>query len=73
MEIMSQSLSEACHILGIQFVLSGPENKDYNPNNYVQDPIAAVKQADVLYTDTWVSMGEESKENQKGLSCISNK
>jgi len=30
-----------------------------------QDPIEAIKNADIVYTDTWVSMGQESEKEEK--------
>ncbi|MEW5759846.1 MAG: ornithine carbamoyltransferase [Candidatus Thermoplasmatota archaeon] len=59
------SLIQACQILGIEAIVGCPQ--EYNPKIKVPmkpDPFAAVKGVDVVYTDTWVSMGQE-KEVEK--------
>lgn len=74
------SLMHICAKLGANFTLASPEGYDLNPsavetaNNIckesgskltlIRDPHAAVKDADVFYTDTWTSMGQEA-ETQK--------
>ena len=71
-------------LFGMQISLSGPKEfapgaaidaqlkKDGLPKNYqfTTDPAVAVKDADVIYTDVWVSMGkeEESKERVRVMS-----
>ncbi|MBI2543237.1 MAG: ornithine carbamoyltransferase [Candidatus Aenigmarchaeota archaeon] len=62
------SLILACEKFDMDIVVSCPKN--YKPEiraNYkiIENPEEAVKSADILYTDTWVSMGQESeKENR---------
>jgi ornithine carbamoyltransferase len=34
----------------------------------ISEPCEAVKKADVLYTDTWISMGQEEEENKRLLA-----
>jgi ornithine carbamoyltransferase len=66
--------------LGGHFTIASPEDYDIVPKaidvarsiaeksgselNFVRDPHEAVKNADVIYTDTWTSMGQEA-ESQK--------
>lgn len=70
---VTHSLMQACHKAGIDMVVSCPKN--YDPDRkilsdthtkIVRDPEEAVRNADVIYTDTWVSMGRE-KEARKRL------
>lgn len=77
---VARSLSVACGKFGMRFVLATPPNYEL-PEAEVDrimaqlpemdfitthDPLDAVKDADVIYTDTWVSMGQED-EKQKRL------
>jgi len=71
------SLMHVVTKLGGNFIFSGPEGYDIQPaaielgNKFaaesgssvqvIRDPYQAVKQAHVLYTDTWTSMGQEAE------------
>ncbi len=73
------SLAHLCLRFGIDFVLASP--RDYGLDEarvaevrssargasytWTEDPVEAVSGADVIYTDTWVSMGQESDQNQR--------
>lgn len=71
------SLILACAIVGMEMVAACPEG--YEPNEkYIrkarelggvvtvtQDILSAAKDADILYTDVWVSMGDEDEAEQR--------
>ncbi|WP_338098500.1 ornithine carbamoyltransferase [Methanolapillus ohkumae] len=71
------SLMLACAIVGMEIVVACP--KGYEPDEkYViktkelggiltvtDNPLEASKNADVLYTDVWVSMGDEEEEEKR--------
>ncbi|MFC1771124.1 ornithine carbamoyltransferase [Candidatus Margulisiibacteriota bacterium] len=63
------SLIIAADIMNINLVVSCP--KEYEPKmkrgNYeiISDPEKAVYNADVVYTDVWVSMGQEAEKEKK--------
>ncbi len=75
------SLMHVCAKLGASFTLASPEGYDLNPAavelakkfaeqsgskiNLLRDPHAAVKNADVIYTDTWTSMGQEAETKKR--------
>ncbi|MDR2863911.1 MAG: ornithine carbamoyltransferase [Puniceicoccales bacterium] len=66
-------------LLGVEVVLAGPE--DYEPGgeirtqlksdglaptwSFTTDPVAAVRGADMVYTDVWVSMGMEAEKAER--------
>jgi ornithine carbamoyltransferase len=76
---VARSLAVGCSKLGMNFVLACPEGYELDQplveqvrrqggsDAYleVNDPFAAVALADVVYTDTWVSMGQESQKAQR--------
>jgi ornithine carbamoyltransferase len=88
---VARSLATACGRLGVRFIIASPAGYQLDGAEVdrimsqvpdmdfetTDDPIEAVRDADVLYTDTWVSMGQEA-EKQKRLAdfagfCIDQK
>ena len=75
------SLLHICSKLGANFTLASPEGYDMVPAaielgkkfaqesgatvNFVRDPHDAVKNAHVIYTDTWTSMGQETEAEKR--------
>lgn len=61
------SLITACKILGLKISVATPDDSKpkAEPDFWSNDPFAAVADADVVYTDVWVSMGEEGKAYEK--------
>jgi ornithine carbamoyltransferase len=77
------SLLHLCAKLGANFTLASPEGYDLNPEAaalgrrlaedsgstviFLRDPHEAVIGADVIYTDTWTSMGQEAETEKRRL------
>ena len=77
------SLMHVCAKLGANFTIANPEGygmmdaaiqigKEIAAEkgcsiNIVSDPIQAVQEADVIYTDTWTSMGQEEEVKKRQL------
>jgi ornithine carbamoyltransferase len=71
------SMMHVCAKLGANFTLAAPEGYDLKPKSvsvakqivaetgsklrFVRDPHEAVRDAHVIYTDTWTSMGQEAQ------------
>lgn len=77
------SLLHICAKLGAHFTLAAPEGYDLDPQavevgqqfaeqsgariTLLRDPHEAVRGADVIYTDTWTSMGQEAETEKRKL------
>jgi ornithine carbamoyltransferase len=53
------SLAELGKLLGYDVIAAGPEGYEADGVETVRDPREAVRGADVVVTDTWISMGQE--------------
>jgi ornithine carbamoyltransferase len=76
---MSRSLASACGKFGMRFILASPPGYELTPEDQKQimaespamdfvvthDPSEAAEEADCLYTDTWVSMGQEQEKQRR--------
>ena len=75
------SLMHVCAKLGWNFTIASPEDYDITPKaveiaqeiaketgsnlTFIRDPHQAVKGAQVIYTDTWTSMGQEEESAKR--------
>ncbi|MBQ3693700.1 MAG: ornithine carbamoyltransferase, partial [Synergistaceae bacterium] len=76
---MSNALMIGCAKMGINYVVSSPKELEPDKNllekcraiaahssiSIINDPKEAVKGADAIYTDVWVSMGEEALKEER--------
>jgi ornithine carbamoyltransferase len=76
---VARSLAIACGKVGARFILSAPsayrfdqpfleiyQTHVHGQLDEIEDPIKAVAEADVIYTDVWASMGQESEATERG-------
>ncbi len=67
------SFAEACDLVGMPFRASAPSGYELADEitqqlgnyTFVADPMEAVKDADIVVTDTWISMGSEAESVQR--------
>jgi len=76
---VARSLAVVCGLLGMRFVLAAPQRYQFDAAfrrhlakilpaaaiDETTDPVAAVKDAAVVYTDVWTSMGQESERQER--------
>ena len=66
---VARSLAEACVLLGAELGIASPEGYGFAapPAGVRQfvDPAEAVAGADVVYTDVWVSMGQDEEADER--------
>ncbi len=75
---VARSLAFGCAKLGMKIVIASPKGYELDKESItrtneitagtttqVNDPYKAVKDADIIYTDTWVSMGQEDEKQKR--------
>jgi ornithine carbamoyltransferase len=70
---VARSLAEACSLAGAELTLACPDEYCFAPREmarwpgvrHVIDPREAVLGAQIVYTDVWVSMGQDEEEAQR--------
>lgn len=75
---VARSLVFACAKFGMKIVLASPEGYQLDPElinqanqnapdtaGQTSDPFIAVAEADIIYTDTWTSMGQEEEKAKR--------
>ncbi|HEX6376059.1 MAG TPA: ornithine carbamoyltransferase [Allosphingosinicella sp.] len=69
-----RSLSEACALLGVELRIASPESYGLGetPEHVTQlvDPAEAVEGADIVYTDVWVSMGQDEETEARAKAFV---
>ena len=66
---VSRSLAEGCALVGAHFTIASPSGHGFDGSIAdvleTSDPLEAVDDADIVYTDVWVSMGGEDSEERR--------
>ena len=66
---VARSLAEGCALLGARLAIASPEGYGFGGPmlavDQVVDPFEAVEDADIVYADVWVSMGDEPSDERR--------
>lgn len=65
---VARSLTFLAETMRLSMVYSSPKQyrfREYVPAQYYEDPRDAVEGADIVYTDTWVSIGDETQRKER--------
>jgi ornithine carbamoyltransferase len=75
---VSRSLAVICALLEVRFILAAPEAYGFETPflrryaerfgkepEQIRDPIIAIRNADVVYSDVWISMGQEAERERR--------
>jgi ornithine carbamoyltransferase len=72
---VARSLAEGCSLLGAELVVASPEGYGFAEPppgvRQVSDPAEAVEGAQVVYTDVWVSMGQDAESETRRAALAS--
>jgi len=82
---VARSLAVSAHMLGATFILATPRGYEFSDEflkrlrtvpgtgrvEVTHEPTAAVRNADIIYTDVWISMGQEG-ETERRRSAFAN-
>ncbi|MCX5749533.1 MAG: ornithine carbamoyltransferase [Candidatus Saganbacteria bacterium] len=62
---VARSLALLCKKVDMDFILCCPKGYEMQGVDIEKDPVKAVKDADVIYTDVWASMGQEKETTKR--------
>jgi len=72
---VARSLAEGCALARAELILASPQGYELQdaPSavRQVRDPREAVAGADIVYTDVWVSMGQDAEADDRRTACSS--
>jgi ornithine carbamoyltransferase len=70
---VARSLAIACELAGVELTVAAPDGYQLEQGHGVRlsdDPRAAVCGADAIYTDVWVSMGDEAEAERRRADLL---